>query len=329
MDLCTHLGVIWRFRVIVVLGLVLAVGLAFLSVFRVSFANGASVSYRDKQTWLSSETQGGLIAQEDKNNVGSGRLATFWPAIHSEFTPNPMLGEGAFTRVTVPTTEVNVANAPILDDQWLGILLDTGVVGFLSLLWVFVRSVRRMGKAAKRDPSPRGWLLVGTTASVVAYMVSMLTYDSFAFIQATVLLFVSGIGIAALRSKSKEWAALQASRSEPLAPLAERLTDAARQLPGALLAAKIGSRGRVRTARLARERRGRVAPEESDSAGLPEHVAHRPQRKVRRAVSHVVRRPALSRRGHGSGLRPVRPQPGDVEKADPGRPECASRGRSP
>ncbi len=157
--------------------------------------------------------QGGLIAQEDKNNVGSGRLATFWPAIHSEFTPNPMLGEGAFTRVTVPTTEVNVANAPILDDQWLGILLDTGVVGFLSLLWVFVRSVRRMGKAAKRDLSPRGWLLVGTTASVVAYMVSMLTYDSFAFIQATVLLFVVlGIGIAALRSKSKEWAALQASR---------------------------------------------------------------------------------------------------------------------
>jgi O-antigen ligase len=170
--------------------------------------------------------KGGLIAQEDRNNVGSGRLATLGPALHSEFTPNPVLGEGSFTRVTVPDPQVTTPNAPILDDQWLGVLLETGLFGFLSLLWFFGRAVRKMGGASRHDDSPRGWLLAGCAAGVVAYAVGMLTYDSFAFIQVTFLLFVVlAVGVAASLTREEDWAALRESDRQPAATR-ERLAHA-------------------------------------------------------------------------------------------------------
>lgn len=101
MDLRTHLGVIWRFRVIVVLGLVLAVGLAFLSVFRVSFANGASVSYRDKQTWLSSETLLlGQYVNPDPNNNFTGLTSLYVSIANSATIRTRVLPGGRPTKTS-------------------------------------------------------------------------------------------------------------------------------------------------------------------------------------------------------------------------------------
>jgi hypothetical protein len=157
---------------------------------------------------------GGLLAQEKKNSVGSGRYATFGPVFHSEFTPNPIFGEGFATRVVQPAESgLNVPAAPILDDQWLGVLAETGVAGAFALGWLFVRSARRMGGAARRDDSPRGWLLAGATASVVAYAVGMLTYDAYGFIQVSFLLyFILAIGASALLTRPEEWKELEAAR---------------------------------------------------------------------------------------------------------------------
>lgn len=166
-------------------------------------------------TWQSFFPEGGLLAQEKKNQVGSGRVATFGPVFHSEVTPNPILGEGYATRVVAPEAGVNIPLAPITDDMWLSILAETGIVGTYMLGWLFVRSTRRFGGAAKRDRSPRGWLLVGTAAGVVAYAIGMLTYDSFAFIQVTFLLFfVLAIGVAARLTKPEEWDSLPTSRGQ-------------------------------------------------------------------------------------------------------------------
>lgn len=142
---------------------------------------------------------GGLVAQQEHANVGSGRLATLGPVLNREFK-EPFLGEGFGTRVTQPDEYVSQPNAPILDDQWLGVLLETGVVGALSLGWLFARAIRRFGAVARRDRSPRGWLLGAAAASIASYFVSMLTYDAFSFIQVTFVLFiVLGIGAAALK----------------------------------------------------------------------------------------------------------------------------------
>ena len=76
----------------------------------------------------------------------------------------------------------------------------------LSLGWLFVRFLRRMRRAARGDDSPRGWLLVGAAASVAGFAIGMFTYDAFAFIQVTFLLFITlGVGAAALRMAPEEW----------------------------------------------------------------------------------------------------------------------------
>jgi hypothetical protein len=156
-----------------------------------------------------------IIQQQQNAQVGSGRLATLGPALDHEFKRNPILGEGFGTRVVTPDANVAVPNGPILDDQWLGVLLETGVAGTLAFVWIFVRAMRRMGRLAKRDYSPRGWLLVATTAGVAAYGVGMFTYDSFSFIQVTFLFWiVLAIGAAAVLSKREEWEDLAAGSGQ-------------------------------------------------------------------------------------------------------------------
>jgi polysaccharide biosynthesis protein PslJ len=131
----------------------------------------------------------GLLAQQANTPVGSGRIATLGPAL-AELGPDPVLGEGWATRVTTHDEAGTPPNGPILDDQWLGVLLETGIVGLLTLGWLFVHVVRKLMRAARDDPSPRGWLLAGMAASIAAYAVGMLTYDSFSFLEVTLVLFV-------------------------------------------------------------------------------------------------------------------------------------------
>jgi hypothetical protein len=53
-DLGLYMRVLWRFRLMVTLGILIAICLAFLSYARVSFVNGAAeLSYRDQQIWKS------------------------------------------------------------------------------------------------------------------------------------------------------------------------------------------------------------------------------------------------------------------------------------
>ncbi|MGH3112435.1 MAG: O-antigen ligase family protein, partial [Gaiellaceae bacterium] len=85
---------------------------------------------------------GGLIAEQQTNagQRGSGRIADLGPALR-EYAQRPLLGQGYGTRIV----DAERQNAPILDNQWLGSLLETGIVGVFALGWLFVRVVRRLG----------------------------------------------------------------------------------------------------------------------------------------------------------------------------------------
>ena len=139
-----------------------------------------------KQSFLPT---GGLVAEQhaSAHSSGSGRLADLGPAL-ALWKEQPLLGQGYGTQVV----NLNAAGvqANIFDDQWLGTLLGTGLIGFSGWIWLFVRAIRRFGRESKRDGSERGWLLAAITASIAAYAVGMLTYDAFAFIQVTFLLFI-------------------------------------------------------------------------------------------------------------------------------------------
>lgn len=141
--------------------------------------------------------KGGLIAQQSTNPGGdaSNRVSDLGPGLH-ESTRTPFFGQGWGTRV--PQRLDPTKTRRILDDQWLGVLLEAGWVGVLAWLWFFARNVRLLSGAALRDATPRGWLYAGLASSILGFAVGMYTYDAFGFPQATLLMFVMvGLGIAA------------------------------------------------------------------------------------------------------------------------------------
>lgn len=141
---------------------------------------------------------GSLISeQEGGAGSGTGRVADLGPSLN-EWAHHPLFGQGFGTRLTSPDDKFQ--NAQILDDEWLSTLLELGLVGTLALLWMYVRGIRLLGRRAKRDTSPDGWLLTALASGLTAFGVGMLTYDGFSFIQVTVISFILlGLGGAALR----------------------------------------------------------------------------------------------------------------------------------
>lgn len=143
--------------------------------------------------------QEGLIAEQQTafSATSSNRLADVGPAVQ-EWWQRPYFGYGFGTRITEPSDPKN--NAFILDDQWLGQLLEVGLAGTLAFIWLFARSFGRLAAGARREPGPHGWLLAGIAASIGAFVVGMITFDAFAFSQVTFLLFILiGLSVPALR----------------------------------------------------------------------------------------------------------------------------------
>jgi hypothetical protein len=143
--------------------------------------------------------EGGLIEQQKSGagTHGSGRIADLGPAL-AEWSDTPLFGQGNGTRISDVLDPRQ--NAPILDNQWLGTLMETGALGVLTLGWLFFRVVGRLGRFARRDTTPHGWLLAGLAASLASFGVGMFTYDAFAFSQVGFLFFVMlGFSAAALR----------------------------------------------------------------------------------------------------------------------------------
>ena len=163
-------------------------------------------------------SSGGLVAQQGGTVHGAqlSRTSRLPTALHEFSEHNPLLGEGYGTRVTggegnfqastaqtistVPTAAsvamsrgqlVNGVNAPVLDDQWLKTLLETGILGVLAWVWLFVRAIRRLGARAKTERgSPDGLLPVALAAALLGFAIQMGTYDAFSFVQATALTFI-------------------------------------------------------------------------------------------------------------------------------------------
>jgi O-antigen ligase len=140
--------------------------------------------------------EGGLIAEQAQGQVGSSRGASFRPGL-KVVNAHPVLGQGYATRIT----DSEDANAFIVDDEWLGTAMETGLVGVALWVWIFLRSVRRFGRGARLDRGHGGLLLASLAASVLAFSVGMATYDAFSFIQVTFLLFtLLALGAVAVRA---------------------------------------------------------------------------------------------------------------------------------
>jgi polysaccharide biosynthesis protein PslJ len=141
------------------------------------------------------------------SQVAAGRIADLGPSFE-EFRQRPVFGYGFGTRITVGER----ANARLLDNQWLGTLLDAGLVGLIGLAWLLGRYIVRMSLASLRTRVD-GVVLAALASAVFAYAVGMFTYDALAFTQVTlVLFFLLAIGSALALAPSPVIAELEKRR---------------------------------------------------------------------------------------------------------------------
>jgi polysaccharide biosynthesis protein PslJ len=152
--------------------------------------------------------QGGLVQEQAQLKPGNdpmlagGRVRLLGPSLR-EASARPVLGLGFATRQTGFTNPHR--NAPILDNQWLSLLLEIGIVGVLGWAALVVAAVRRLGRASRRRAGPEGWLPVGFAAAIAGFGVGMFTYDSLSFVQiAFVFWIVISLGAALLLADADE-----------------------------------------------------------------------------------------------------------------------------
>ena len=238
---------------------------------------------------------GGLIAQQQSSERGHASAAGGRPRPDARASrpASRSSAQGFGTRIV----ERAEANACILDNQWLGTLLETGAGGVIAWLWLFVAVVRRSGGQRRTTTRPRlvpGRRRRGVTAlrGRDAHLRRVLVHPG---------------DIHAVRRARVRSGAPAATRARAAA-LRRRRPSASRRRSGSFL--NRCSRRRcadiLRAAGLAAHS-GRANPESIATAARSCAPARGPREQVRDPVAEVVRHlPCASRSRRAPSLAPSR-----------------------
>jgi O-antigen ligase len=128
------------------------------------------------QTYLSPKY---LASNEIGNN--NGRVSDY-PIVWSKFQQKPFIGGGF--------ASFRPAAFIFLDNQYLGVSLDLGLLGLISFICIFIVSLVKLVRAWMRASNTDRNLIASFAASIVIFMVGSATYDTLGFPQPTFLFFL-------------------------------------------------------------------------------------------------------------------------------------------
>jgi hypothetical protein len=150
--------------------------------------------------------------------VGSGRLSDIGPGL-SLWASSPIVGLGLDSpSVAVSGIEAGVvgpgasSSVPLIfDNQYMTTLVTLGVVGLVGFSWLVWQTVLRLLRAARRYTGLYGDFIAACGVACTGYAVSMFLFDSAAYIQLTLVLFMT----AALGLRTVKLAEREASETHP------------------------------------------------------------------------------------------------------------------
>jgi len=138
----------------------------------------------------------GLVTDltERAGQGGSGRFADVGPGLEL-WTQSPVVGHGLGSQTVAAADpgEVSPGQAVpelIFDNQYLNTLVTLGVLGIVAALWMVWGSAAKLGRAARQRAGPVSDLLVASAVASVGFGASMVLFDAFYFVQATLVFFV-------------------------------------------------------------------------------------------------------------------------------------------
>jgi hypothetical protein len=127
---------------------------------------------------------------------GSGRLADLAPGIDL-WQQSPLVGHGlGFVATTAtPVAEGATQGATgfqiIFDNQYMATLVSLGALGLLAAIWVvWGAAFKLIGAARRHREGPEADLIAACALSCAGFGASMLFFDAFAFVQATLVFFI-------------------------------------------------------------------------------------------------------------------------------------------
>ena len=141
--------------------------------------------------------EGGLLGEQSTEVSQGGassnsRLADLEP-VFKDFSDRPFFGSGLGARPSVGvltgTYLPDGRYGEALDNQWLAMLLQLGLLGVFALAWLVVRPTRMLVRVARSRFGKDGWLAASLAASVASFGVGMLFFDAFAFVQVVIVFF--------------------------------------------------------------------------------------------------------------------------------------------
>jgi len=131
-------------------------------------------TYERLQAYLASTSGERFFAQYSENAMKYGlsagiRLDTLWPNAIKAFKTNPLLGTGYSTLVKSQVWEFTVAEST--DNDFLRMLGETGLLGFLSFMAIFIVVIKHLWQAFIKTNNP---LFYGLLASGIALTFGLL-----------------------------------------------------------------------------------------------------------------------------------------------------------
>jgi hypothetical protein len=127
---------------------------------------------------------------------GSGRLADLGPGIDL-WRESPLVGHGlgfvatTATPVAQGATQGATGFQIIFDNQYMATLVSLGALGLIAAVWVvWGAAFKLIGAARKHREGPEADLVAACALSCAGFGASMLFFDAFAFVQATLVFFI-------------------------------------------------------------------------------------------------------------------------------------------
>lgn len=157
---------------------------------------------------------------------GAGRLADLEPAM-AQVAVHPFFGTGVGSRIVVGDER----NAFILDNQFLGTLMEAGAVGVLGLVALVVIPavmLLRFAFTTARTEPRYAFLAFALSVSSAGYIAALFFYDAFGFYQTVfVFFFLLAVGAWLLTASPPALAAAAARRAaastDRIAPVAQEV----------------------------------------------------------------------------------------------------------
>lgn len=137
------------------------------------------------------------VAEGDRSSVSAGRLDQVWPHVISVIAESPLLGGGLQSILWSTPARQGVLSVAQPHSAYLGLLMDTGIVGFVLVIGFHVWAWRmiRAASAAVRQDFDRE-MLAGCAVTVLLLFVQGLTDDRFTpTVAQTYMWFAIGAGL--------------------------------------------------------------------------------------------------------------------------------------